>query len=171
MCSSTYHNTIKIKMKKFVYVHSTETHRKTSNFDISTCHFCLIQKIICYLKRNQPRFSLPKFYRCSIYVIAIVKFSNRPVQNLFNFPQRTSKDFSNCVMLFLWIFICVSCIYYLFLYLSVFIYVLNTQIIIYKYTLIHKQLSNVNKKRTRVLFPLFNDTTDYCYIGTLKRRD
>ena len=51
----------------------TETHRKTSNFDISTCHFCFIQKIICYLKRNQPRLSLPKFYRCSNLVIGLFK--------------------------------------------------------------------------------------------------
>ena len=74
--------------------HFTETHRKTSNFDISTCHFCFMQKIIYYSKRNSPRFSLPKFCRCSIYVITIVNFTNRAVQSLFNFPQRSSMDFS-----------------------------------------------------------------------------
>ena len=36
---------------------------------------------------------LPKFSRSSIYVITIVKFCNRPIQSLFNFPQRTSMDF------------------------------------------------------------------------------
>ena len=43
-----------IHMKKNVskYTHFTETHRKTSNFNISTCHFCFMQKIIYYLKRN-----------------------------------------------------------------------------------------------------------------------
>ena len=72
-------------------IHFTETHRKTSNFDmcllnfISTCHFCFIQKIIYHLKRNWPRFRLPKFFRSSIYVIIIVKFSNSPIQNVFNF--------------------------------------------------------------------------------------
>ena len=66
-------------------LHFTETHRKTSNFDmcllnfISTC-LCFIQKLIYHLKRNWPRFSLPKICRSSIYVIAIVKFSNRPIQ-------------------------------------------------------------------------------------------
>ena len=80
-------------------VHLKETHRITSNFDmcllnfISTCHFCFIQKIIYYLKRNWPRFSLPKFCRSSIYAITIVKVNNRPIQNLLNFPQRTSMDF------------------------------------------------------------------------------
>ena len=79
--------------------HFTETHRKTSNFYmcllnfISTCYYCFIQKIIYHLKRNWPRFSLPKFCRISIYVITIVKFSNRSIQNPFNFPQRTSMDF------------------------------------------------------------------------------
>ena len=76
-------------------VHFAETHRKTSNFDmcvlnfISTFHYCFIQKIIFHLKRNWPHFSLPKFCRSSIYV----KFRNRPIQNLLNFPQRTSIDF------------------------------------------------------------------------------
>ena len=76
----------------------TEIHRKTSNFDmcllnfISICHFCFIQKIIHHLKINWPRFSLPKFCRSSIYVITIVIFSNRYIENLFNFPQRTSMD-------------------------------------------------------------------------------
>ena len=37
--------------------------------------------------------SLPKFCRSSICVITIVKFSNSPVQNVFNFPQWTSMDF------------------------------------------------------------------------------
>ena len=54
---------------------------------ISTCHF-LSHTID--LKRNWPRFSLPKFCRSGIYVITIVKFSNRPIQILFNFPQQTS---------------------------------------------------------------------------------
>ena len=79
-------------------IHFTETHRKTSNFDlcllnfISTCHSCFIRKIIYHLKRNWPRFSLPKFCRSSIYVITIAKFSNSPMQNVFNFPQWTSMD-------------------------------------------------------------------------------
>ena len=82
----------------------TETHSKTSNFNVnllnlvSTCHFCLIQKIIYHLKRNWLRCSLPKFCRSSIYVITIVKFSNRPIQNLFNFPQETSVDFCKVQM-------------------------------------------------------------------------
>ena len=80
-------------------IHFTETHRKTSNFDmcllnfISTCRFCFIQKIIYHLKRNWPCFSLLKFCSSSLYVINIVEFSNKPIQNLFNFPQRTSMDF------------------------------------------------------------------------------
>ena len=82
--------------------HFTETHRKTSNFDISTCHFCFMQKIIYYSKRNSPRFSLPKFCRCSIYVITIVNFTNRAVQNLFNFPQRSSMDFSKVTNYTFW---------------------------------------------------------------------
>ena len=59
-------------------LHCTETHRKTSNFYmcllnfISTYHFYFMQKIIYHLKRNWPRFSLPKFSRSSIYVITIV---------------------------------------------------------------------------------------------------
>ena len=59
-------------------LHCTETHRKTSNFymcllnSISTYHFCFMQKIIYHLKRNWPRFSLPKFSGSSIYVITIV---------------------------------------------------------------------------------------------------
>ena len=61
---------------------------------IFTCHFCFIKKIIYHLKRNFTRFSLPKFCRSSIYVITIVEFRNRPIQNLLNFPQRTSMDFS-----------------------------------------------------------------------------
>ena len=79
--------------------HFTETHRKTSNFDmcllnfISTCHFCFIQKIFYHLKRNWPRFSLPKFCRSNIYVITIVKFSNSPIQNVFSFPRWTSMNF------------------------------------------------------------------------------
>ena len=60
---------------------------------ISICHFCFIQKIIYHLKRHWPRFSLLKFCRSSIYLITIVKLSNRSIQNLFNFPQRTSTDF------------------------------------------------------------------------------
>ena len=74
--------------------HFTVTRRKTSNFDmcllnlISIYHFCFIQKIFYHLKRNWPRFSLSKFCRSSIYVITIVKFSNSPIQNLINFPQR-----------------------------------------------------------------------------------
>ena len=81
-------------------VHFAETHRKTSNFDMcvlnffSTCHLCFIQKIIYHLKRIWPRFSLPKFYCSSIYVITFVKFRYRSVQNLLSFPQRTSMDFS-----------------------------------------------------------------------------
>ena len=73
--------------------HFTETHRKTSDFDMyflnftSTCLFCFIQKIIYDLKRNWPRFSFPKFCPSSIYVITIVKFSNSPIQNVFSFPQ------------------------------------------------------------------------------------
>ena len=59
--------------------------------------FCFIQKIIHLLKRNWPHFSLPKFCRSNIYVITIAKFSNRPIKNLFNFPQRTSMDF--CISL------------------------------------------------------------------------
>ena len=49
--------------------------------------------ILTLAKKNWPRFSLPKFTRSSIYVITIVKFSNRSIQNLLNFPQRTSMDF------------------------------------------------------------------------------
>ena len=45
---------------------------------------------LSFYKRS--RFSLRKFCRSSIYVITIVKFSNRPIQNLFNFPNRTSMD-------------------------------------------------------------------------------
>ena len=61
--------------------HFTVSHRKTSNFDICllkfifTCHFCLIQKIIYYLKRNWPFFSLPKFCCSSIYIITVVTFT------------------------------------------------------------------------------------------------
>ena len=79
---------------------TAETHGKTSNFDICvldfifTCHFCFIKKIIYHLKRNFTRFSLPKFCRSSNYVITIVEFRNRPIQNLHSFPQRTSMDFS-----------------------------------------------------------------------------
>ena len=78
-------------------------HVKTSNFDIcllnfiSTCHFCLIQKIIHHLKRNWPRFSLPKFFSSSIYVITIVKIINSSTQTLFNFPERTSTDFCKVI--------------------------------------------------------------------------
>ena len=36
---------------------------------------------------------MPKFCRSSIYVITIVKFSNKPIQNLFNSPQQTNKIF------------------------------------------------------------------------------
>lgn len=58
--------------------HFTATHRQTSNFYIFVdfiyiCHFCFIQKIIYHLKRNRPRFSLPKFCRNSICVIIIEK--------------------------------------------------------------------------------------------------
>ena len=89
-CGTNFNNSI---------IHFTETHRKTSNFDmrllnfISTCHSCFIQKIIYHLKRNWPRFSLLKFCRSSIYVITIAKFSNSPIQNVFNFPQGISMDF------------------------------------------------------------------------------
>ena len=40
-----------------------------------------------------PRFSLPKFCRSSIQVIAIVKFGYTPIQNLLNFAQQTPMDF------------------------------------------------------------------------------
>ena len=80
-------------------VHFTETHRKTSSFGmyllniISTCHFCFIQKIIYHLKKNWSCFSLLKSCRSSIYVITIVKFRDSPIQNVFNFSQRTSMNF------------------------------------------------------------------------------
>ena len=45
------------------------------------------------MQRNWQRFGLRKFYRISIYVITVVKFSNRPIQNLLNLFQRTSMDF------------------------------------------------------------------------------
>ena len=85
---------IHVKKNVSKCTHFTETHRKKTNFNISTCHFCFIQTIIYYLRRNQPCFRLPKFYRCSIYIITYAKFSNMPVQNLFNFSQRTSMYFS-----------------------------------------------------------------------------
>ena len=56
-----------------------------------------------HFKRNWPRFSLPKFCRSSIYVIAIVKFSNSPIQNILNFPQWTSMDL---VIVFFFPFFC-----------------------------------------------------------------
>ena len=46
-----------------------------------------------HLQRDWPRFSLPRFSRSSIYVINIIKFSNRPIQNQFNFVQETYMDF------------------------------------------------------------------------------
>ena len=88
-------------------IHFTVTHRKTSNFYmrlldfIYTCQFCISFKIdkisFCFsyiyrLKRNRSRFSLLKFCRSRIHIIAIVKFGNRPIQNLFYLPQRTSTD-------------------------------------------------------------------------------
>ena len=75
--------------------HFTETHRKTSNFDIcllnfsSTCHFFFTENIIYHLKRNWSRFSLRQFCYSSIYIIYIVKLSNSSIQTLFNFPERT----------------------------------------------------------------------------------
>ena len=60
---------------------------------IYTSNFCLIQKVIYHLQKNWPYCSLPKFCRSSIYVITIVKFSNRSIQNLFNLLQQTSMDF------------------------------------------------------------------------------
>ena len=80
--------------KRSKWCHFTEIHRKTSNFDmcllsfISTCYFCFMKKIIYYFKRNWLRFNLPKFCCSSIYVITIVKFNNRPIQNLFNFLSK-----------------------------------------------------------------------------------
>ena len=59
---------------------------------IYTCNVCLTAKIMHHLQRNWPCFSLPKFCRSNIH-ITIVKFSNRPFQNPFNFLQRTSMDF------------------------------------------------------------------------------
>ena len=59
---------------------------------------------MCHWQRNWPRFSFPKFCWSSIYVITFVKFSNRSIQILFNFLQRTSMDFckvysfKNCVL-------------------------------------------------------------------------
>ena len=76
---------------------------KTSNFNmcllnfIFTCHFRFIQKIIYHSKRNLPRFSLMKFCCISIYFIAIVKFNNRPIQNLLNFSERISMDFCQVI--------------------------------------------------------------------------
>ena len=58
----------------------TLSRRKTSNFAES-----LLNNFKFHLQRNWPRFSsLTKFYRSSIHhVITIVKFSNRPIQNMF----------------------------------------------------------------------------------------
>ena len=50
-----------------------------------------------YLQRDWPRFSLPKFSGNSIYVLNIVKFSNRPIQlspaNIYGFLQSVGKRF------------------------------------------------------------------------------
>ena len=43
------------------------------------------------IKRSWPRFS--ELCRNHIYVIAIVKFSNRSIQNLFNVDKGTFMDF------------------------------------------------------------------------------
>ena len=51
-----------------------------------------------YLQRNWPRLSLRKFCRSSIYVVTtIIKFSNKPIQILFNFLRRTSVDFCKVI--------------------------------------------------------------------------
>ena len=44
-------------------------------------------------KRNWPRFSLPQLCPINIYVIAIVKICNRPIQNLFNCSLWTFMDY------------------------------------------------------------------------------
>ena len=44
------------------------------------------------IKKSWPRFSKPQLYRNHIYAIAIVKFSNRSTQNLFNIDQGTCMD-------------------------------------------------------------------------------
>ena len=49
----------------------------------------VLYKRLYHLKRNRPRFRLRKFCRSSSYVVAIVKFNSRPIQTLFNFPQRS----------------------------------------------------------------------------------
>ena len=69
------------------------------------------------------------------------------------------------IIIFLCIFLCIICIYYVCLYLSVFIYIyilINTQII--QNTCINTQIISSVKKRTHILFPLFNNTADYLLI-------
>ena len=44
------------------------------------------------IKRSWPRFNEPYLYRNHIYVIAIIKFSNRSIQNLFNVDKGTCID-------------------------------------------------------------------------------
>ena len=43
-------------------------------------------------KRKWPRFSEPQLCRNHIYTIAIVKFSNSSIQDLFNFDKGTCMD-------------------------------------------------------------------------------
>ena len=103
MFEKSYPHCLRILVMSWLFkdpvVHFTETHRKTPNFNvsllnlISTCHFLSHIKDYISFKKKRGRFSLPKFCRSSIYVITIVKFSNKPIQNLFNFPQETSMDF------------------------------------------------------------------------------
>ena len=59
---------------------------------IHTFHFCFLQKIANHIKRNWLRFSLLRLYRTNIYVINIVKISNRFILNLFSCLQQTSMD-------------------------------------------------------------------------------
>ena len=57
---------------------------------ISTCHFCFIQKIIYYLKEIGLVLVSQSSAVVTFTSSLLVKFSNRVIQNLFSFPQRTS---------------------------------------------------------------------------------
>ena len=46
-----------------------------------------------HIDRNWLRFILPQACHNKVYVITILKLRNRPIQNLFNFSQRTSIDY------------------------------------------------------------------------------
>ena len=50
-----------------------------------------------YLSFKKKKVSSLKFCCSTIYVITIENLSNKPIQNLLNFPQQTSMDFCKVV--------------------------------------------------------------------------